>query len=249
MLPDPHPLDQILAQKSFRVDPITNLEPYRRAMDALEFLCYSTPDYDVPPVMAHLIRSFDKQGSHDEFVSFPADIVDDDVKMKIRLERCNLSQIEAVESAICHEISLVQGPPGTGKTKTAALIVKFWIETGHFPILCVAETNEAVNNLCLKLIEEGLETEIVRVGGSSSNLTESLKKISLEEIYMERYPSTSKSILREEYLDNKKVEHILREKKVLILIRMQNGHCGFYFCIIFLNRLSLSRAKQQAEIR
>lgn len=175
-------MDRILSDKYWRVDPILNLVPYNRTMNALEFLCYSSEQFEVSPVMAKLIGSL----NNSLVPQVSSETVIPEVNFKIEQENCNDSQKKAIKSAMTNEISLIQGPPGTGKTKTASLIIKYWIELGYYPILCVAETNEAVNNLCLSLIEKGLSNHVVRIG-SSGVLPDSVKAISLEEIYRQHF--------------------------------------------------------------
>ncbi|KAH3869363.1 uncharacterized protein LOC127868002 isoform X1 [Dreissena polymorpha] len=74
----------------------------------------------------------------------------------------NVSQTYAVNQALLNPVTLIQGPPGTGKTKVACHIVKEVLKKGGIkPILVVAETNVAVDNITRRLQNEVF---LVRIG-------------------------------------------------------------------------------------
>jgi superfamily I DNA and/or RNA helicase len=64
---------------------------------------------------------------------------------------CNKSQKKAIQS-IADRIHIIHGPPGTGKSTTIANIIKGRIPPTH-NILCTAVQNQAVENICIKLVE------------------------------------------------------------------------------------------------
>ena len=74
----------------------------------------------------------------------------------------NESQKDAVKAGMERRLTLIQGPPGTGKTHTAVQILKVWAQQGNGPIIAVADSNVAVDNLVEGLIENGVNA--VRLG-------------------------------------------------------------------------------------
>ena len=81
---------------------------------------------------------------------------------------CNPSQARAVAHAVRRRLTLVHGPPGTGKTRTAVEIVRTWVREGRTPVLVCADSNIAVDNLCLGCIQHmHPQHSVVRVGGEN----------------------------------------------------------------------------------
>ncbi|MDE0707694.1 MAG: AAA domain-containing protein [Candidatus Poseidoniales archaeon] len=74
----------------------------------------------------------------------------------------NSSQSEAFAKAMQYRLSLIQGPPGTGKTHTAVRILAAWARNGAGPILAVADSNVAVDNLLEGLLNQGVKA--IRLG-------------------------------------------------------------------------------------
>ena len=94
-------------------------------------------------------------------------------KTKLRTDRlpkqvyyafgCNISQKEAVEAALTHQVSVIQGPPGTGKTQTILNIIANLLIAGK-TVLVVSNNNSAVNNVAEKLEHEGLGFIVAKLG-------------------------------------------------------------------------------------
>ena len=74
----------------------------------------------------------------------------------------NPSQSKAFANAMEYRLSLIQGPPGTGKTHTAVRILAAWARNDAGPILAVADSNVAVDNLLEGLLEQGVKA--IRLG-------------------------------------------------------------------------------------
>jgi len=74
----------------------------------------------------------------------------------------NGAQQIAFDTAMKSRLSLIQGPPGTGKTHTAVQILASWAKTGVGPILAVADSNVAVDNLLEGMLNAGVKA--IRIG-------------------------------------------------------------------------------------
>ena len=74
----------------------------------------------------------------------------------------NSSQASAFSNAMEYRLSLIQGPPGTGKTHTAVRILAAWARNGAGPILAVADSNVAVDNLLEGMLDQGVKA--IRLG-------------------------------------------------------------------------------------
>ena len=85
---------------------------------------------------------------------------------------CNNSQMEAVEKALSHSMSVIEGPPGTGKTQTILNIIAN-ILTQKKTVLVVSNNNAAVENIKEKLASDKYKLNFfVAQLGSSDKKTE-----------------------------------------------------------------------------
>ena len=75
----------------------------------------------------------------------------------------NASQLEAVEQAFNHQISLIEGPPGTGKTQTILNIIANILLRGQ-TVAVLSNNNSAVENVYEKLEKNGLGHLIAKLG-------------------------------------------------------------------------------------
>jgi len=74
----------------------------------------------------------------------------------------NDAQKRAVKDVLYNKITILQGPPGTGKTSTIYEIILQLFAQGTYPILVVAASNVAVDNIAEKL-KKNKELNILRI--------------------------------------------------------------------------------------
>ncbi|KAK2592446.1 hypothetical protein QQS21_009863 [Conoideocrella luteorostrata] len=89
------------------------------------------------------------------------------------------SQLEAFTEATSRQIAVIQGPPGTGKTFTSKIILESLVDTRTRclvaqrdtmpPIIAVAQTNHALDQLLQKYISARGPKNVARLGGRSDN--------------------------------------------------------------------------------
>jgi len=118
----------------------------------------------------------------------------------------NISQLQAIEYAITHPLTLIQGPPGTGKTKTSIEIIRRLYNENkdiNDKILLCASSNNAVNQLVIKCNELGIP--VLRIFSKSTEIPEGLIGNSLD--YMvEQYSNGLKDKTLYNYIQYKKTE-------------------------------------------
>jgi DNA replication ATP-dependent helicase Dna2 len=75
----------------------------------------------------------------------------------------NIDQSKAARKALAaRDYLLISGKPGTGKTTAIVVLIHMLITSGK-TVLVTAYTHSAVDNICLKLKERGID--FLRVGG------------------------------------------------------------------------------------
>lgn len=75
--------------------------------------------------------------------------------LKFTKDTFNDSQKVAMQSVLNNSITVLQGPPGTGKTSTIyEIILQLLDNLNTFPILVVAASNIAIDNIAEKLLEK-----------------------------------------------------------------------------------------------
>lgn len=83
--------------------------------------------------------------------------------LKFTKDTFNDSQKVAIQSVLNNSITVLQGPPGTGKTSTIYEIILQLLENlNTFPILVVAASNIAIDNIAEKLLPKH-EKSILRI--------------------------------------------------------------------------------------
>ncbi|KAJ5760746.1 hypothetical protein N7520_007902 [Penicillium odoratum] len=83
------------------------------------------------------------------------------------------AQAEALVHCLQHNIGLIQGPPGTGKSYTGAALIKVLLESKKSvalgPIICVTFTNHALDQLLEDVLDQGITSKVIRIGGQSKS--------------------------------------------------------------------------------
>ncbi|KAL2815766.1 hypothetical protein BDW59DRAFT_177528 [Aspergillus cavernicola] len=85
------------------------------------------------------------------------------------------AQAKALVNSLQHSIGLIQGPPGTGKSFTGIALIKVLLANklangGRIgPIVCVAYTNHALDQLLEALLDKEITPNIVRIGSQSKS--------------------------------------------------------------------------------
>ncbi|MGW2094976.1 AAA domain-containing protein [Promicromonospora sukumoe] len=79
----------------------------------------------------------------------------------------NISQRDAVETALAHPVSVIDGPPGTGKTQSILSIVANIVREPGKTVGIVSHANAAVENVRDKLMREGFSVVVADLGNSA----------------------------------------------------------------------------------
>ena len=125
----------------------------------------------------------------------------------------NSSQQKAVSAALTQRLTLIHGPPGTGKTHVACEIVQQQlIRDGQNPILVVAQTNLAVDNLCEKLMSLGVR--VIRIG-KLDHIAPPVQSISLEGQTEKKRVQEGKDKTKSPFPNKKTVKSILNAAQVV----------------------------------
>ena len=81
------------------------------------------------------------------------------------------AQAIALVNTLQRRIGLIQGPPGTGKSFTGIALIKVLLankkRANIGPLVCVCYTNHALDQLLEGLIDDGITSQIVRIGSRS----------------------------------------------------------------------------------
>jgi hypothetical protein len=103
------------------------------------------------------------------------------------------SQADAIIDVLTRSVALVQGPPGTGKTFAGVELVKILLQNKVGPIILIAYTNHALDNIVHDIIEKGITTNVVRLGSRSKD--DLVSSYSIEEL--EKLQPLSRNLQRE----------------------------------------------------
>ncbi|CAI8041382.1 NFX1-type zinc finger-containing protein 1 [Geodia barretti] len=116
------------------------------------------------------------------------------------------SQLNAIQTALTQEISVIQGPPGTGKTYIGLKIVEALLDNRHIwdplkssPILVMCYTNHALDQFLEGIIDTeccGRKPKVIRVGGRCKN--EKVNRYNLRKV--------REKLSKQHYLEKEKLQ-------------------------------------------
>ncbi|THH09391.1 hypothetical protein EW145_g2049 [Phellinidium pouzarii] len=165
------------------------------------------PAYSLVPNFAFELNSLFREGVERNHLRLETSNPDSIATARIELaqrSRLDSSQAEAIIDALTRELALIQGPPGTGKTYMGEELIRVLVENKVKPILLIAFTNHALDHMLTSVIESGITSKVVRLGGRSTD--EMIKKYSIEELEKVANRSRLSRSLKSEFRDMKEVE-------------------------------------------
>lgn len=118
-------------------------------------------------------------------------------RLEFSKDTFNDSQKSAIQHVLNNSVTILQGPPGTGKTSTIEEIILQMIKNFHsFPILCVAASNIAIDNIAEKFMVNRPDIKILRIVSEGKeaqyNNEHPLGKICLHNIVYDQMPPDMK---------------------------------------------------------
>ncbi|EKM54252.1 uncharacterized protein PHACADRAFT_174761 [Phanerochaete carnosa HHB-10118-sp] len=158
---------------------------------------------------------------------------------RTELRTCNSldpSQADAIVDALTREWALIQGPPGTGKSYTGVKIIDILLANGVGPILMIAFTNHALDNILCSVLDANITKKVVRLGSRSSD--ERISQFSIEAMEAVAGRSRLDRAFSDNHREVKAVEQQIRDlmKKCLkinvdsedIMDHLKYAFPGFY---------------------
>ncbi|SCV00369.1 LAME_0G09252g1_1 [Lachancea meyersii CBS 8951] len=118
-------------------------------------------------------------------------------RLQFSKDTFNDSQKAAIQHVLNNSITVLQGPPGTGKTSTIEEIILQVMDNFHtLPILCVAASNIAIDNIAEKFMVNRPDIKILRILSQAKeaqyNNDHMLGKICLHNIVYDQLPADMK---------------------------------------------------------
>ncbi|KAG8987815.1 hypothetical protein FRB94_001446, partial [Tulasnella sp. JGI-2019a] len=123
------------------------------------------------------------------------------------------SQADALLDTLVSELSLIQGPPGTGKSFTGIKILQVLVANKIGPILLIAFTNHALDNILIQVLEKKITNKVVRLGTRSNH--EIVSEYSLDNLSMKHSRSQMANAAGREYRSLK-----IMEEEMAVLMTM-----------------------------
>ncbi|KAL3310372.1 hypothetical protein Ciccas_011064 [Cichlidogyrus casuarinus] len=110
----------------------------------------------------------------------------------------NAAQRKAFSQVFKQKLTLIQGPPGTGKTTISAYLAHANVFFKNGKVLISSHSNQAVDNICIRIIQQFPNTKIVRVLSRGSELNEFVKENpALSSYYLHRIAYECRKELKE----------------------------------------------------
>ena len=158
-------------QGYWRLDRGANRIAHDRMRDALNSFLSDENSTELSTLLLGQVRDIQDAGETSHGIK--------GIRKNVSYDSNQLNEIQnnAVTNAMTHRLSLIQGPPGTGKTFTAVRILQGWVKNSSAPILAVAESNVAVDNILEGLLSLGINA--VRLG-QPFKVRESLRKATID---------------------------------------------------------------------
>ncbi|KAI8335061.1 P-loop containing nucleoside triphosphate hydrolase protein [Chlamydoabsidia padenii] len=183
-------------------------------VDDLPFKSYLVDvDKDVRvPYYASIKRHYDLDTSPKKKRSNylkPIDIMDTWPPYDIGMDK---TQLDALQTILSNDMSIIQGPPGTGKTFVGTYGMKVLLSNFDKyigPIVCICQTNHALDQFLEHILD--FEDQIVRVGGrSKSELLKDNLIYELRKTEMTRGGGTGRLYRRRDEI-GKRIDHLIME--------------------------------------
>ncbi|KAL3309675.1 hypothetical protein Ciccas_011776 [Cichlidogyrus casuarinus] len=138
-------------------EPVSNYVqavPYTRGRSAIAYMkrCYSNPKFPTLDTLNELITT--------NRVEKTSSIIPSNY---LCFDKMNEAQQQAFSCVFRQNLTLIQGPPGTGKTTISAYLAHANVSFNNGKVLISSHSNQAVDNICIRLIDEFSHLKIVRV--------------------------------------------------------------------------------------
>ncbi|KAJ1300335.1 hypothetical protein OPQ81_005156 [Rhizoctonia solani] len=158
------------------------IRPFLEALQNNRGLLPPTPSYALTPGFAFELKDLFNEDLNVQTLALkPNDSLSIDWARQelTRASRLDPSQADAVVDSLTREVCLVQGPPGTGKSYTGLEIIRVLIKNKVSPILLVAFTNHALDQMLKGVLDAKITNNIIRLG-SKHAADERIMEFSLE---------------------------------------------------------------------
>ena len=191
---------------------IGNITLYRRSLKALKEIEKNSTSSSLFPllILTHKCVSPKLDGFKEKKLSLTAFSAKHSPQA---IPDLNQNQMKAVYAALNQRLTLIHGPPGTGKTHVAcAIIQEHLARTKNQPVLVVAETNMAVDNLCEKLLSRDIR--VIRIG-NLEHISHHVRAISVDGQIEKKRIQEGKDKKRSQFPSKTEIKPILKAAQVV----------------------------------